>query len=156
MKRILLPMTLVAGGLFGCAADNGIYVGAAVSQSQIDALAPDVDLDETGFKVIAGIRPLDILAVELNYMNLGKDDTSTANFQGDVEAEAIAGFGVLFLPLPIIDLYAKAGVAYWETKGNDALALGNLKDDGTEFAYGAGIQAKFDSLARASNMKPST
>lgn len=129
------------------AADNGFYLGAAVSQSQVDDIAENIDLDDTGYKLIAGFRPLDIFSVELNYMDLGSDETLSSTFTGDVEATAIAGFGVLYLALPFVDLYGKAGLAYWETKGDSTLAVGDLKDDGTEFAYGAGVQARFGSLA---------
>lgn len=140
----IVAASIVAAPSF--AADNGFYLGAAVSQSKIDGIASDVDLDDTGFKLIAGFRPLDAFAVEVNYMDLGNDEGTSASFTGDVEATAIAGYGVLLLPLPFVDLYAKAGLAYWETKGRDDLSLQSLKDDGTEFAYGAGVQARFGSL----------
>ena len=51
------------------------------------------------------------------------------------------------LPLPLVDLYVQAGVAYWETKGSlSSITVSRFKDDGTEFAYGAGVQAHFGSL----------
>lgn len=129
------------------AADNGFYLGAAVSQSKVNGIAQNIDLDDTGYKLIAGFRPLDIFSVELNYMDLGSDETISSGFTGDVEAQALAGFGVLYLALPFVDLYGKAGLAYWETKGDSTLVVADLKDDGTEFAYGAGVQARFGSLA---------
>ena len=54
------------------AADNGFYLGGSVGQANlkiddlIGGLLPDDDFDgdDTGFKLIAGIRPLDWLAVE--------------------------------------------------------------------------------------------
>ena len=129
------------------AADNGFYLGAAVSQSQIDGFGGNLDLDDTGYKVIAGFRPLDVFAVEVNYMDLGSDSATLGAARFNAEATALAAFGMLMLPLPLVDLYVKAGVAYWETKGSlSSITVSRFKDDGTEFAYGAGVQAHFGSL----------
>ena len=52
------------------------------------------------------------------------------------------------LPLPFVDLYAKAGVARWETDVRTTGLLPASRDDsGTEFAWGAGVQARLGSLA---------
>jgi len=149
MLRNQIP-TLCALALFSAtatAADNGFYLGAGITQSEIDGVAGDFDMEDTSFKLIAGIRPLDVFAVELNYMDLGSDSVSAGPFSADAEARAIAGFGLLMLPLPLADLYVKAGLAYWETEASTSLSPTRLKDDGTEFAYGAGVQVRFWSLA---------
>ena len=60
----------------GEAADNGFYLGAGVSQAKTELSFDDFgsdDVDDTGFKIIGGCRPLDFLAVEANYMDLGGD-----------------------------------------------------------------------------------
>src|SRR5262245_19075656 len=56
------------------AADNGVYLGAAVAQSKVDydTGASRFDGDDTKFKVIGGVRPLDWLAIEVNYIDFGK------------------------------------------------------------------------------------
>ena len=67
LRKLLMPacaLSLCAGS--AVAADNGFYLGAAVSQSQIDGFGGNIDLDDTGYKVIAGFRPLDVFAVEVN------------------------------------------------------------------------------------------
>lgn len=149
MRKTLLPavaLALFAGAAH--AADNGFYLGAAISQSKIDGIAGNFDLDDTGYKLIAGFRPLDVFAVELNYMDLGRDSTTIGAAAFKAEATALAGFGMLMLPLPLVDLYVKAGVASWEAKGTlSSVTVSRLKDDGTEFAYGAGAQLHFGSLA---------
>jgi len=146
-KRILPLCTLALFAATASAADNGFYLGAGISQSQIDGVADEFDMEDTSFKLIAGFRPLDVFAVELNYMDLGSDTLSEGGFSAEAEARAIAGFAMLMLPLPLVDLYVKAGLAYWETEASSSLAPARLKDDGTEFAYGAGIQVRFWSLA---------
>jgi hypothetical protein len=56
------------------AADNGFYLGVGVGQSNvdIDSATVHVDGDDTGFKAIAGFRPLDSFGVEVNYVDFGK------------------------------------------------------------------------------------
>ncbi|MBV6418396.1 MAG: hypothetical protein CMLOHMNK_03240 [Steroidobacteraceae bacterium] len=147
IRKFLLPVCAlsICGG--AVAADNGFYLGAAVSQSKIDGFGGNLDLDDTGYKMIAGFRPLDVFAVELNYMDLGSDSTTLGAARIDAKANALAGFGMLMLPLPFVDLYVKAGVAHWESKGSlSSITVSSLKDDGTEFAYGAGVQAHLGSL----------
>jgi hypothetical protein len=65
MTRPLLFAALALLAAPAMAADNGIYLGAGIGLSnvtvdEVDSL-PAVDEDDTGFKVIAGIRPLDWL-----------------------------------------------------------------------------------------------
>ncbi|MBV6423100.1 MAG: hypothetical protein NAOJABEB_00890 [Steroidobacteraceae bacterium] len=147
LRRLLWSLCALSLCGTAAAADNGFYLGAAVSQSKIDGFGSNFDLDDTGYKVIAGFRPLDVFAVELNYMDLGSDSATAGAAQFTGEATAFAGFGLLMLPLPFVDLYVKAGVASWEAKGSlSSVTVSRLKDDGTEFAYGAGVQAHFGSL----------
>jgi hypothetical protein len=141
-------LTLAAGVAHG--ADNGFYLGAGISQSQIDSFEnQDFDLDDTAWKIIAGFRPLDVFAVEASYMDLGSESTSIPGVgSASAEANAITAFGMLFLPLAPIDLYAKAGLALWNVEGDiSGIANASFDEDGTEFAYGAGVQARFGSFA---------
>jgi hypothetical protein len=146
-RKLMVPacaLALCAGNAI--AADNGFYLGAAASQSKIDGFG-NLDLKDSGYKVIAGFRPLDSFAVELNYMDLGSDSVTAGAARFDAEAKAYAAYGMLMLPLPFVDLYVKAGVAQWEVKGRlSAITVSSFKDDGTEFAYGGGVQAHFGSL----------
>ncbi len=148
LRKLLMPacaLSLCVGN--AVAADNGFYLGAAASQSKIDGFAGSFDLEDTGYKVIAGVRPLDMFAVELNYMDLGSDSVTAGAARFDGDATAFAGFGMLMLPLPFVDLYVKAGVARWEAKARlSSVTVSSLKDSGTEFAYGGGVQAHFGSL----------
>ncbi|MEZ5514892.1 MAG: porin family protein [Steroidobacteraceae bacterium] len=132
------------------AADNGLYLGVGITESSVDDIGGSIDLDDTRFKIIAGLRPLDWLGAELNYFDLGKQDLGTAG-SGNIKGNAIAAYAVGYLgldPAPI-DLYVKAGLARWELDGSLSSALGGFSgsDDGTEFAYGAGVQARLGSLA---------
>jgi hypothetical protein len=124
------------------AADNGFYLGAGVTQTKFDADDVDGDfkLDDNSFKVIAGFRPLDWLAVEANYLDLGSESGNGAK----IDSNALTA-SVLFLKeFQIIDFYARAGLARWNVDASlDGL---DTSDDGNEFTYGAGVGVHFGSL----------
>jgi hypothetical protein len=147
-----LALALLGGGLLPAqearAADNGFYLGAGLTRSRIDDIGPGLDFEDDSFKLIAGFRPLDVFSVEFNYIDLGKDAASVGPIGVQVDSKAYAAFAVGYLPLPLVDLYAKAGVARWESNARaTGFSVGDLDDSGTEFAYGAGIQARLGSLA---------
>ncbi len=155
--RMLLP-TLVLG--LACtsaqAASNGFYLGGAVTQAKLKDIGKDFNagsvgdfkIDNTAWKIIAGFRPIDLFAVELNYMDLGSERRSVAGVPFNANSKAFTGYAVGFLPLPvpILDVYGKAGVARWQTNAN-ASTLFAFDDRGTEFAWGGGAQVHFGGLA---------
>ncbi|MCU0758111.1 MAG: porin family protein [Steroidobacteraceae bacterium] len=148
----MLGLALFGGSLLPTsearAADNGFYLGAGLTRSRIDDIGPGLDFEDDSFKLIAGFRPLDVFSVEFNYIDLGKDRASVGPIGVQVDSKAYAAFAVGYLPLPLVDLYAKAGVARWESNARaTGFSIGDLDDSGTEFAYGAGIQARLGSLA---------
>jgi hypothetical protein len=133
------------------AADNGIYLGAAVGSSnvQVDrSAAADLNFNgnDTGYKLIAGIRPLDWLAIEANYVDFGKPDDRVAGVNVNAKVHGATGFAVGFVTLGPIDLYGKAGLINWNGKLS-AGSFGKLvDDDGTNFGYGVGAQFRLGSL----------
>jgi hypothetical protein len=142
------------------AADNGIYIGGGVTRTSIDTgndfieSAPDFSLDDddNGFKVIAGMRPFDWLGFEANYVDFGNIEVSSTGASvpgGSFELTGIDAFAVGFLSAPFVDIFAKAGVIRWDS--DSAFNVGGIdfedSDSGTDFAYGAGLQARLGSLA---------
>jgi len=134
--------SLFALGPKASAADNGFYLGAGITQTKFDADNVDGDfkLDDNSFKIIAGFRPLDWLAVEANYIDLGSDSGNGAK----INSNALTA-SVLFLKeFQVVDFYARAGLARWNV---DASLDGiDASDDGNEFTYGAGVGVHFGSL----------
>jgi OOP family OmpA-OmpF porin len=159
MRKLLMLLALSAAGGIAQAGDNGFYLGAGVSQAQIDDFSDnfgvsdldDFEIDDTAFKIIAGFRPIDLIAIEANYMDLGSESVDVGVGSFDAEAKAYAAYGLVYLPLPlpILDVYAKAGLARWELDGSfDGLGEEfDLDNSGTDFAYGAGAQLNFGSLS---------
>lgn len=151
MRKLLIG-TVLALAATTARAEIGFYLGAGVSQSDIDGFEENFEIDETAWKAIVGFRPIDLLAVELNYMDLGSTEEAAGPLNFEADATAISGFvlGYLPIPVPIIDVYAKAGLAYWELDGSLRSALttiADLDESGTEFAYGAGAQLNFGGLS---------
>jgi len=152
MRKLLLSSTLaLAAG--AAQADNGLYVGAGITKAKVDNIfSRDLNIDSTAWKAIVGFRPISLLAVEANYLDLGSETRSFAGFgTAHADAKAFAGYAVGFLPipLPILDIYGKVGLARWQLSGNPRpnSSLFRLSDNGTEFAWGAGAQAHFGKIA---------
>lgn len=132
------------------AADNGIYIGGSIGQAnveQIDELSGfDLDDDDTAWKAIVGIRPLDFLGFELSYVDFGNVEDTVGPTRFGAQATGLNAFAVGFFGLPFMDLFAKAGVISWDAD----LSVDGVKtlgDDGTDFAWGVGAQVRFGSAA---------
>lgn len=139
---VLGTLSLAAMAPQASAADNGFYLGAGITQTEFDI--SDVgsgELDDNSFKLIAGFRPLDWLAVEANYIDLGGESDGGVSLDATattVSALAIAEIGV-------IDLYARVGLANWNMDVSVS-ELGSTNDDGWEPTFGVGVGAHFGSL----------
>jgi len=56
---------------------------------------------------------------------------------------AVYAVGFLPIPLPIVDIFGKVGLAHWKLDGNvsSLVSPGSLSSNGSEFAWGIGVQA---------------
>jgi len=157
-------------------ADNllGLYVGAGVGQSHVrNDLSTFSNLNgfvqnHTGWKALAGIRPISFLGAEIEYADFGHPGVSGATsalpgfiYSADVSQKAASAFGLLYwpLPVPILDVYGKAGISELRTRihATASCAAGAACTGGpiasqqsftdARFAYGAGVQVKLLGLA---------
>jgi len=143
---ILAAATALAAPL-AQAADNGFYLGAGYAQSDFGldnpADAAPFDDEGSGYKVLAGFRLLDHFGVEASYIDHGDAVVGPSH----ASAQTVSAFAVGFLPFPVVDLFAKAGVTSWSADGQTpGLPDLDVSDSGTDFAWGAGVQAHFGSL----------
>jgi opacity protein-like surface antigen len=175
MKRIsgtlLAVLTIGACAASTAAfADNpgGFYLGAGLGYSTIRSDDPAYGLPgyfndhQTAWKVIAGVRPVSVLGAEFEYIDFGHPSKdygySGFNYYGldsHPRASALFGVGYLPLPIPLIDVYGKAGVARLETtvttfQGQPCPVTQTCpgtysRQDHTDnrFAYGVGVQSKW-------------
>lgn len=164
MLRIMLLVGLILAAPLSRAADNGIYLGGGVTQTDFGFSNPGnfspFDNKDNGYKLILGVRPLDSFGVELNYADHGRAVvpsgivcvqfiTVPCPADANASAKTLSAFAVGYLDFPLIDLFAKAGATSWDFKlrSRPAGSSFSASDSGKEFAWGAGAQAHFGSLA---------
>jgi OOP family OmpA-OmpF porin len=127
------------------AADNGFYIGAGVTKTEFnfddDGFGAE-ELDDNSFKLIAGFRPLDWLALEANYIDLGSADDDGI----ELETNAITLSGLAIAEFGVVDVYARLGVA----RVSADLEIEDFgideSDEGWEPTYGIGVGVHFGSL----------
>jgi len=136
-------LSLAAMAPQAAAADNGFYLGAGITQSNFDLEVDDVsdDSDDNGYKIIVGWRPLDFIAVEANYADLGGMDEDGVS----IDSSVLSINALLLAEIGIVDLYARAGYANWDTEIGLS-GSGSVSDDGWEPTYGAGVGLHFGSI----------
>jgi hypothetical protein len=152
MRKLLL-LTLLALGANAAQAENGLfYLGAGVARHSVSDITHGApDLNDTSWKAYAGVRPLNWLAVEADYIDLGSGrstyDTSFGPGSGytDVKGYTWGAYAVGFLPipLPVVDIFGKAGVAFSRLDFEFYVPGmgGGGSSNGTGFAWGVGAQA---------------
>jgi hypothetical protein len=155
--RTLILLTALALGTGTAHAENGFfYLGVGVvrnSLSDITSIGGLPDLKNTSWKAYGGVRPLNWLAAEADYIDLGNNSgTNASGSSGTTNGSAFAAYAVGFLPipLPIVEIFGKAGLARWKYDGNvtppGSPGLTEFSTRGTDFAWGIGAQAHFSML----------
>lgn len=158
MPPMLLGAALIATGT-ACADDLlSVYVGAGVGESTLRQDYYQVDAHATGWKLMAGWRPLSWLGAEVEYADLGSKNVSyalpgvTQQVSTDAHATALFALGYLPVPMPWIDLYTKLRAArvqdntsYDSRCDSCGIVTEPLITDGsrTSVAWGAGLQFKW-------------
>ena len=135
-------LSLAAIAPQAAAADNGFYLGAGITKSEFDVGGASDSLDDNSFKIIAGFRPLNWLAVEGNYIDLGGESDGAGT---SLDAQAFTVSGLLIAEFAVIDLYARLGMANWKLDASLS-GFADASDDGWEPTYGVGIGAHFGSF----------
>jgi hypothetical protein len=143
----------------------GFYAGAAIGQSRVDAATyssyngEDFEQNHSAYKVMVGVRPISLLGGEIAYIDFGHPSGSLFGYPADASIKGAAAFGVLYLPVPVVDVYVKAGFARLEStiNGGDPYPitcgipcgpqLFRLNRTNTSGAGGVGAQYRFGSWA---------
>jgi len=140
---LALPLPALAQG----------YVGLGLGQATFND-APDCEIaascddKDTGFKFFGGYQFNANLAVEGGYADFGEISFSTPGlFVGKADATSIFAHAVGILPLNAQwSLYGKAGLHFWDSTESGQVPIGvpfSVSDDGVDFTYGFGAEAKF-------------
>jgi opacity protein-like surface antigen len=153
----------------------GLYFGAGYGQAHLRAEPGQIipqstgslsgfDMTHSAFKAIAGIRPLPFVGAEISYMDFGRVSSLTGEAVPGVPGAVVSSeqvsqkgetaFALLYLPVPIVDVYLKGGLSRITTEfgvtgtgvGSGAFSADHDSTD-TAFAYGAGLQWKLGQWA---------
>jgi len=139
----------------------GLYLGGAFGQARVAASLPNAAQfreDHSAFKVMAGLRPIPVLGAEIAYVDFGHPDRLAGLGPpgwSDVSMKGAAAFGMFYLPVPLVDVYAKGGFARLQSTANvnpcpaciNPVAFPPLRRTNTSWAAGAGAQFKLASVA---------
>ena len=186
MKRASVMMGMTAVGLCvasaAARANNllGLYAGAGVGESTVrsdSGFDPYYPVDSyphhTAYKVFVGVRPIPFVGAEAEYIDFGHPTSADSYYNvntgyydsADSHPRAGVLYGVGYLPLPFVDVFAKVGEARLATNVSTYVASGactvntppgtcgpyslSARDRAwqTKVAYGAGVQAHFLGLA---------
>lgn len=176
MQRISRAMLVIAAAA-ACGASTtalaanplGFYLGAGLGYSTVRSDDPAFGLPgyfnnhQTAWKAIAGVRPIPIIGAEFEYLDFGQPGghhNYNINYYGtDTHPRAAALFvlGYLPIPLPFLDIFAKAGAARLQTNVVTSIVypvcvvtspvcnpiVTRQETTNNRLAYGAGIQSKW-------------
>ncbi len=153
--KALAVGSLLTAAMFSASAyaggDSGFYIGAGLGQASIDESLDggegfgtfSFDGDDTAYKLIAGynfgIVPLVDLGVELEYIDFGEPDDQILGSEAEIDATALALFGIAGVNLGPVGVFGKVGMAAWDGDSSvDGIEVAS--DDGSDLAYGVGAR----------------
>jgi hypothetical protein len=116
--------------------DIGVYLGGSLgaAQQNYDPDVFDAHGSATGYKFALGIRPIPVVAAEVSYIDFGR----AFNGINYADTNAVGIFALGFLPIPVVDVYGKIGLADWRTDAQSPFQ-GGFHRTGADLAYGAGV-----------------
>jgi hypothetical protein len=133
--RTWLPALLgLVIGTAAHAADDGFYIGGSMGRSSesYDPYTFNAYGANVGYDLAVGFRPIDLFAGELSYTSFGR----AFNGLNYVDTNAVGLFALGFLPVPVVDLYGRLGLADWRTGANSPGL--SFTRTGADVAYGVG------------------
>lgn len=155
IRWLALPVALCAASPAAFARDPalaGPYIGASIGDSTVqfkdDETRQEFDADDTGYKVTAGYRIIDWVAVELNYTDFGKpvDRIFGIDMEANYTAVSVSALGMLPLGSNF-DLFGRLGVARLDSDFRARGFSGSVSDKSTEPLVGIGAQFRSSNLA---------
>ena len=166
-RSMMVGAALAAAALFATPAARaddllGLYLGGAVGQAQFDSTLgfytpQGFKENHTGWKAILGLKPIPLIGAELEYIDFGHPSGTMDAQPADASMKGAAGFAVLTLPIPVVDVYVKGGLARFQNSLNGTAAVYCPAGDGncglfqysrtnTSGAGGTGVGLKLGSV----------
>lgn len=167
MRKVLLVTALALCASVAQADDGLFYVGVGGTSNNFGGISSPytsfnyvLGFSHTSFKVFAGIHPIKLFAVEVEYLNLGSGGQTPAGFHPcggfygpcavseNSGGRAYAGYALGFLPITLpynLEVYGKAGGAREQVYDSITYSDGSWGPAGsfksTVFTWGLGVQA---------------
>lgn len=141
-RNILPTLFVLALAARAEAANDGLYIGGGMGRSSetYDPYTFNAYGANVGYDLAIGYRPFDALAGELTYTSFGRASTG-ADY---VDTSAVGLFALGYLPVPLVDLYGRVGLADWRTGANSPGF--SFTRTGADVAYGVGGGVHFGSI----------
>jgi hypothetical protein len=120
----------------------GLYAGGSIGPSS-ERFRPDaysLRAQNTGYQAALGIRPIDLFAAELDYVNFGRA-YGGVNY-ADTDGVGVSALG--FLPIPLVDVYGRLGVTNLRTDVSSPYQ--SFHRSGADLSYGVGAGMHWGSL----------
>ena len=163
LVALLLGLGFVLAPGAVVAADNGIFLGVAAGDVSSDydwGLGPQAigaAQEDRGFKLIGGVRPIDALAVEVDYVDFGATAVpifvacpAVVGFpcpdRASIDTRALQVSVVGLLALPLLDVFGRVGVSRWESD-RTVRFTSSRTEEGTDPTFGVGAQVRVGSFA---------
>jgi opacity protein-like surface antigen len=124
---LVLPAAMVLAvclsGPANAADPLGFYIGGAIGRGHLGAgvggfpgpgpslLSDSFRGNHFAFQLVTGVRTISWLGAELSYTDFGDLRGSLFGYPARASMKGASALGALYLPTPVIDLYAKAGIA---------------------------------------------
>jgi opacity protein-like surface antigen len=159
------------------AGSPGLYVGGGFGQADLKASVSTTDAagsvryngefqaHRSAFQVVAGVRPLSLVGAEIAYVDFGRPNGTLFEQPASASMHGGAAFALGYLPLPLVEVYGKAGFARLQSQVSGltqpfgvtcpiggcpspvAARYYQIDRTSTGFAAGAGAQVKLGSMA---------
>ena len=120
----------------------GLYAGGSIGPSS-ERFHPDaysVRAQNTGYQAAVGLRPINLFAAELDYVNFGRA-YGGVNY-ADTDGIGVSALG--FLPIPLVDVYGRLGVTNLRTDVSSPYQ--SFHRSGADLSYGVGAGMHWGSL----------
>ncbi len=115
----------------------GLYVGAGAGRAEVRATGfrgpPSaafatplgaIGRNALAYQLTAGVRFLEVFGAEADYVDLGHASAPIGTrASARVGTTGTAVFGVVYLPIPVVHVFAKAGLARLDTQGSATVSL---------------------------------
>jgi outer membrane protein with beta-barrel domain len=130
---------------------RGFYVGASIGRSDLQLEDADSSYDfdghDTSYKLAAGYRIINWVAVEANYADYGRarDEIFGVDFEGRFTSYSLSVVGLW--PIKDFDLFARAGVAQWDGSFTAVGSGARSSENSADPLFGFGAQYRLGKLA---------